>query len=218
MNNTRRSNMKRWTVFSLVVVFILGMTGCGGGGAKSGPESARGPDLAPEAAKEVVKKEPDWYKKPPSETGYQYAKGEATSASKQGARRKAINSLINDFQLKTKSITEGRSEDFFEELSQGDASDAISKYEQIQTVIWNGVVQNWEEVASETVVEQSTKDGKRSYIYRTYVLGRINLFAADERLLEQIKRDKELMTQLKATKALDKMREDLDKYKDKFGM
>lgn len=204
--------MKRLTVLALAVAVIFGTAGCGTG-------LVGGPDIEPEASDEVIQKEPNWYKSPPNIEGYMAAKGEGTSASKQGARRKAINSLINDFQLKTKSIAEGRSEDFFKEVGGDYSSELRQQFEQIQTVIWNGVVENWEEVNSETVVERS-KDaaGKKSHIYRTYVLGRINRFEADQRLLERIKKEKELLTALEATQAYDKLQKDLDRYREKLGM
>ena len=205
--------MKRWTTVGLVAVFILGAAGCGGS------RSAGGPNLNPDATDEVIQKEPDWYKRPPSFDGYLVAKGEGTSASKQGARKKAINSLINDFQLKTKTITEGRSEDFFQEAGGDYSSELIQRFDQTQIVIWNGVVDNWEEYNSETVVERSMDaNGNKRHIYRTYLLGRINRHEADQRLLEKLKRDKELMDALEATKSYEKLQDDLDRYREKLGM
>ena len=49
-----------------------------------------------------------------------------------------------------------------------------------------------------------------------YILGAIDQGAADKKLLAQINRDKALRTAFEASKAQDKLQEELTKYKDSF--
>jgi hypothetical protein len=178
-----------------------------------------GPSLVPGASKEVLAQEPDWYTNPPKEEGFIVGKGEGTSASKRGSRAKAKNDLINDLQQKSKVISEGRNEDFFKETGGDYDSEVYQQFEQIQTTVWNGVIENWTEKNSQTVVEASfDAQGNKKNIYRCYLLGEINVFLADQRLLEKMKLDKELMTAFQATQAYDKLQEDLERYKEKLGM
>ena len=90
-------------------------------------------------------------------------------------------------------------------------------FEEIQTTVWEGAVEGWNEIKSTTVVEKSTDANGRPYnIYRHYILAGIDQNAADKRLLAKIKMDKELKTAFEQTKSYDKLQADLDKYKDKL--
>ena len=53
---------------------------------------------------------------------------------------------------KTKSIAEGRSEDFFKETGENADSEIMQTFESTQNSIWNGAIENWVEFQSTTVV------------------------------------------------------------------
>ena len=144
-------------------------------------------------------------------------KAEGVSRDKSGARMKAQNMLINDFRQRTKSIAEGRSENFFKETGEDLDSEIMQSFSSIQNSVWNGAVENWVEFKSTTIIEKSTDDqGKPRNLYRHYVVAGIDQGAADKKLLAALKREKELMTAFEATKAYDKLQADLEKYKDKL--
>jgi len=181
-----------------------------------GPEGTGIEAINKEKALEQV---PTWYTTTPIEEGYIYAKGEGSSSIKRGARKIAINQLINDFQLKTKAITEGRSEDFFEQSGGAFDTAVKQRFEDSQAVIWSGVVQNYEETNTKTFADQTINTrGQKGEVYRTYVVARINRFDADQLLLEKLKNEQELLTAIAATNAYQKLRDDLERYRKKLGM
>ena len=178
-----------------------------------------GPKLDGYKTKEILEMEPAWYTDLKPEEGYVVGKGEGTSPAKVGARKIAVNNLLNDLSQKQKAITEGRSEDFFEQ-SGGDYDSSVRmQFEQIQANIWNESLIGYVEINSKTNPEKSeNKQGKSVTIYRTYITGKINKFTADQRLLEKIRMEEELLTAIKATEAYDKLQKDLEKYREKFDM
>ena len=194
--------------FSIAILFVIGCAG----GASSGSVN-----LVTEASTEIIDLEPVWWLNPEEREGYVVGKAEGVSRDKSGARMKAQNMLINDFRQRTKSIAEGRSENFFKETGEDLDSEIMQSFSSIQNSVWNGAVENWVEFKSTTIIEKSTDDqGKPRNLYRHYVVAGIDQGAADKKLLAALKREKELMTAFEATKAYDKLQADLEKYKDKL--
>ena len=149
--------------------------------------------------------------------GYVYGKGSGASRSKDGSRMKAKNDVINDLSQKSKVITEGRTSFFTSETGTDDDSELLEKFDNVQNTIWGGAVNGWVEIKSQTVVENTQdQQGKKKTIYRTYILGAIDQGAADKKLLAQINRDKGLRAAFEASKAQDKLEEELTKYRDSF--
>tara|TARA_X000001036_G_C20624020_1_gene784347 strand:- start:84 stop:689 length:606 start_codon:yes stop_codon:yes gene_type:complete len=197
-------------VIYIIILSLFIFSGCA-------RKAVSGVSLSAEATKEIVQDEPKWYTKVEERKGYKAGKGEGVSRDKRGARKKAMNAIINDFQQKTKAITEGRSDDFFKEVGSGASSTIYNDYKDTQITIWNGSVSEWVEWQSATVVEKSVDENGRPYnIFRHYIIGGIDEAAADRKLLQEIQRKKELATALEGSKAYNKLLEDLERYKDKF--
>ena len=187
--------------------------------AGSKPESnASGrASLFSEQVAEVIANEPDWWTNPDEKEGFVYGKGSGASRSKDASRMKAKNDVINDLSQKSKVITEGRTSFFTSETGTDENSELLEKFDNVQNTVWGGAVDGWVEIKSQTVVENSQdQQGKRKTLYRTYILGAIDQGAADKKLLAQINRDKALRAAFEATKAQDKLQEELTKYKDSF--
>ena len=197
--------------FSGILIFI---SGCGSTSQNKGSNRAI---LFSEQVNEVIQKEPEWWTNPEEKEGYVYGKGSGASRSKDGSRMKAKNDVINDLAQKTKVISEGRTSFFLQETGTDDSSEIMEKLDNVQNTVWGGAVNGWVEVKSQTVAE-NTQDsqGRKKTIYRTYILGAIDQGAADKKLLAQINRDKQLRTAFEASKAQDKLQEELTKYKDSF--
>ena len=102
--------------FSIAIFFLIGCAG----GASSGSVN-----LVTEASTEIIDLEPVWWLNPEEREGYVVGKAEGVSRDKGGARMKAQNMLINDFRQRTKSIAEGRSENFFKETGEDLDSEII---------------------------------------------------------------------------------------------
>ena len=197
---------------SIVIAVSLFLINC------SNPPQT-GPRLDGVKPEQILEMEPLWYTDLEPQEGYIVGKGEGTSPAKVGARKIAVNNLLADLAQKQKVITEGRSEDFFGQ-SGGDYDSSVKmQFEQIQANIWNETLVGYEEIKSKTVPEKSeNKQGQKVTIYRTYITGRISKFTADQRLLEKIQMEEELLTAVKATEAYEKLQKDLEKYREKFDM
>jgi len=198
---------------SYVIAVSLFLINC------SNPPPTTGPKLDGDDPKEILEMEPEWYISIEPQEGYTVGKGEGTSPSKVGARKIAIDNLLADLGQKTKAISEVRTESFFGQTGGDYDSSVRQQFEQIQSSVANASLDNYEEIRSATRPEDSVnKEGRKVTIYRTYVTGRISRFSADQRLLEKIKMEEELLTAIKATEAYDKLQKDLEKYREKFNM
>jgi len=198
---------------SLILLTSLFLVHC------SNPPPTSGPALDGNDPKQILETEPDWYRNQKDEDGYTVGKGEGTSPSKAGARKIAVDNLMADLGQKTKTISEVRTESFFGQTGGDYDSSVRQKFDQIQSSISNAVLENYEEDQTATFAEKSVNsEGRSLTIYRTYVTGKINRFTADQRLLDQIKMEEELLTAVKATEAYDKLQKDLEKYREKFNM
>ncbi len=208
--------MKKVITGSVILSIVLGLSGCGG--TKPSKPVLKGPDISPEASREIVEMVPSWYTEPQQKEGFITGKGEGASAGKHVSRMKAITALVSDFRIKMNAWTKGRGGKFAEELGGDYDSSLEQKYELVQNLVWEGAVKNWTEVNSVTVVER-TEDakGKRRNIFRTYIVGQLDRFQADAELLMKIKRDKELLMAFKETNAYEKLEEDLEKYRQRVG-
>jgi hypothetical protein len=196
---------------SLFIVLSLLVFSCAGNKGNSRAS------LFSESVAEVISNEPEWWTTPDEKEGYVYGKGSGASRSKDGSRMKAKNDVINDLSQKSKVITEGRTSFFTSETGTDDTSELLEKFDNVQNTIWGGAVNGWVEIKSQTVVENTQdQQGKKKTIYRTYILGAIDQGAADKKLLAQINRDKALRTAFEASKAQDKLEDELTKYKDSF--
>ena len=199
-------------IASSAIIFFI--TGCAGNTGNKGNSKA---SLFSESVAEVISNEPEWWTTPDEKEGYVYGKGSGASRSKDGSRMKAKNDVINDLSQKSKVITEGRTSFFISETGTDDDSELLEKFDNVQNTIWGGAVNGWVEIKSQTVVENTQdQQGKKKTIYRTYILGAIDQGAADKKLLAQINRDKALRTAFEASKAQDKLVEELTKYRDSF--
>jgi len=192
----------------LVAAFIF--SACGG--SRSGSVN-----LTPGANTKTVAMEPEWWKDYEEKEGYVMGTSEGLSRDKGGARMKAQNLILNDFRQKTKAIATGRSENFFKETGENLDSDIYQSFESIQNSVWEGAIEAWVEFNKVTVVEESTDgDGRRSNLYRHYILGGLDQAAADRKLLQAIKREKALFIEMEKTKTYKSLREDLERYKGKL--
>jgi len=198
---------------SLILLTSLFLVHC------TNPPPTTGPRLDGDDPKEILEMEPEWYISLELQDGYIVGKGEGTSPAKVGARKIAVNNLLSDFAQKQRVITEGRGEDFFGQAGGDYDSSVKQKFDQIQANVWNETLAGYEEIKSATRPEDSVnKEGQKVTIYRTYITGRISKFTADQRLLEKIQMEEELLTAVKATEAYEKLQKDLEKYREKFGM
>ena len=210
--------MKKMTqvILSLMAVFLI--IGCG---SKPTPRPATvprsGPDLEPPPTKEVIGKVPKWYKNTAAKDGWVYPKGEGTSSSKSLAREKAKTALSVDLREKIATLVEARRANFQKEVGGDYDSELFQEFSNTQVNIMNGLVGDWEEMKSKTVIESNPKKRGES-IYRCYITAKWNKHKADQILLEKLKNKEALRIAFEKTKVHEAMMQDLEKYKEKLGM
>ena len=193
--------MKRWTVFSLVVVFILGMSGCGGSGSVN---------LNPEATKATIKAVPKWYNNPVDyiPEGSIGERATETSRDMMIADEKAQNAARGALRLQIEDIGETGNTRFVKETGLDRDSEIVKRFEGGNVSASASVLRNTRVIKSETHVEQGG-------IYRAYVL----MTAPDPELelFRQLERDKELMEKFEQTEYFNGLSERIEKYKERQG-
>ena len=207
--------MKKITVnlsISLIALFFIGCA------VKKTP--SQDISIHAEATTTIMKSEPDWYKNcynMPEYKLFLIGKGEAASRDKLLSRKRAINALVNDLQRKKDVIAKGRADDFTEEQGTNASSKIIAKFESVEQSVWEGAVQDWAELNSETVIEPSVDANNQPYnIYRTYTIGGLDLNKAHKSLMAELENDQELLIAFKKNKSDEKLLEELVRYKDHF--
>ena len=204
-------------LLSLMAIFLI--VGCGGSKPSPRPVTAprSGPDLEPPPTKEVLGQEPKWYRTLKVPDGFIGVKGEGTSSSKGLARTKAKTMLTVDLKQKLEAVIEARTENFQKEIGGDFDSELIQEFTNLEKNIMNGLVGDWEEMKSKTVIESNPKK-KGESIYRCYITAKWNKHKADQILLEKLKNKEALRIAFEKTKAHEAMMQDLEKYKEKLGM
>lgn len=180
---------------SIVIVVLSFSFGCGG------PKSA---NLTPSANSETLKKMPDWYLSPPSGEESLYAAATMVSndvqMAVQKARVQAQAMLSEQLGQKLGSMTK----QFREEAGAADNSYMIESTTQVV-----------KSVTKQTLVgaELAKKDIQEDKgAWRAYVLMSLPLGDANRALLEQIRANNRLHTDLKASKAFQELEKELENY------
>jgi hypothetical protein len=190
--------MKRWTVFSLVVVFILGATGC----------SNESVDLNPKATESTIKSAPDWYTNPSDHIpeGSIGERATETSRDMMIADEKAQNAARGALRLQLEDIGETGNDRFVKETGLDGDSEIVKRFEGGNRSASASALKNSRVVKNQTRVE---KGG----IYRAYVL----MIAPDPQLelLRQLARDKDIMEKFEQTEYFNDLSDRLDKYKER---
>ena len=190
--------------YLIVPVITLMLLGCGG--------SVGGPDLSPEPTRKVMKNIPDWYLEPPPKEGYRYETGSATSQDLQLAVNKATLDAASRLAATIESEMEGYTKRVQEETGLGAGSDILDRYSQTQGQIIATSLKDYQVVKKEILEEKSNNQD----IFRSYILIEWNEGAANQRLLDQLKADKEIYDAIRATDLLNEMEEKVAAYRDRM--
>jgi len=183
-----------------IINFGLLIIGCG---------SKTGPDLSPEASTKIVKNLPDWYLNAPVTDGYKYAAAEATSQSMQLAVDKARVAAVSNLSQMINSEWNGYTKRVQEETGMGAESKLLDQFSTTQENVISNQLKNV--IVKEKEIQVENSDGTR--IYRTFVLVEFDENAAQDKLLAQIKADRELYDAIKASELVDEMEKKVEAYR-----
>jgi len=170
-------------------------------------------DLNPEANRKVVDNAPEWFKTNPEEEGFKFETASATSQDMQLAIDKARVSASTAMAGTVQAEYNGLAKSIKEETGREDDSDILDRFSQVQEQVIASSLGDLE-VAKKEIYAEKTKKGKN--IYRAYVLVKWNEGAAQERLLNRIKADKEIYEAIRASELYQEMEEKVEKYREKY--
>ncbi len=150
---------------------------------------------------------PEWYLNVPSDPQYLYASNTAASQDMQLSIDKATVSARTEIASQLEVKLASRTKLFQEEVGQGELGTVLEQFS----------------VATKTVVSQvmnGTTPSKKELVkdgdnWRAYVLIAYPLGAANQALMNQIKQNKALYTEFKATKAFEELEKDVKEYESK---
>ena len=193
----------KYILLALMITGVLVLTSCG---------SKRGPDLTPEPTRNIMKNIPDWYLNMPSEDGFRYETATATSQDAQMSVNKATLDAASRLAATIKSEMEGYTKRVQEENGFSDNSDLLDRYSQTQGQVIATSLQDYQVVKKELhEIKSNNQD-----IFRSYILIKWDEGAANKRLLDKIKADKEIYDAMRAADLLNEMEEKVNAYRQRI--
>ena len=189
--------------YLIVTVITFMVSGCG---------SVGGPDLSPEPTRKIMKNIPDWYLNTPLKEGFRYEAATATSQDLQLSVNKATLDAASRLAATIESEMEGYTKRVQEETGLGAGSDILDRYSQTQGQIIATSLKDYTVAKKEILEEKSNNQN----IFRSYILIEWNEGAANQRLLDQLKADKEIYDAFRATDLLNEMEEKVEAYRNRM--
>ena len=174
----------------------------------------KGSDLSPEASRKVLKNTPNWFMKTPTKEGFRYASATATSQDLQLAINKARLDAAQILAGEVTSEMNGLSKRAQEETGLGPESHIIDQFSQTQEQVITTSLQDWK-VSKKNIYRE--KNSKGNNIFRAYVLIEWDEGAAQKRLLDKIKSEKEIYEAIRATELYEEMEDKVEKYRERYG-
>ena len=194
------SHLNKYLILTVVAFMIIG---CG---------SVGGPDLSPEPTRKIMKNIPDRYLNTPSKEGFRYEAATATSQDLQLSVNKATLDAASRLAATIESEMEGYTKRVQEETGLGADSDILDRYSQTQGQIIATSLKDYTVAKKEILEEKSNNQD----IFRSYILIEWNEGAANQRLLDQLKADKEIYDAIRATDLLNEMEEKVEAYRNRM--
>ena len=190
----------------IMILFItLFFSGCG---------SSKGPNLSPEPTRKVMKNIPNWYIKTPKKEGFRYAGATATSRDLQLAVNKATQDAATQCAGSMDSEMNALVKRVREETGVSTDSDILDRFSQTQEQIISISLNDYDIVKKEILEESSDSQD----IFRAYILIEWDEGAAQKRLLDRIKADKEIYDAIRASELYEEMEQKVEAYRKRKGM
>lgn len=180
----------------LLVIPLLAALAVGCGGPKT-------TDLTPKANRETIKDMPEWFLETPNDPSYLFASATMTSRDLQMALTKSKTQAQRDLAEQLGTKLGALTKQFREEVGAQEDSELIeSSTEAIKLVTQQTL--NGARVDKKEVVAEGG-------IYRAYVLMSLPIGEANKALMEQIRANRRLYTEFKASKAFQELDAELEK-------
>ena len=171
-------------------------------------------DLNPEASMGTIKGAPEWYLETGKKEGFKLVSASATSQDMQLAINKAGVDAGNTLASMVRSEMNALVKRVREETGREDDSELLDQFSQVQEQVVATTLQDWS-VSKKEVMREKNSKGKN--IFRAYVLIEWDEGAAQKRLLDRIKNEKDIYEAIRATELYEEMEDKVEKYRERYG-
>jgi len=149
---------------------------------------------------------PKWYLKAPEKRGYRYATGTERGDEIQNAVDEATNIAVANLARTMETELNGNVNRVQDEVRD---RTAVDQFTNTQEGVYSVALKDWRVARQEIVKDKG--------LYRAYILVEWDAGAAQKRLLDKIKADKELYEAIRATELMDEMERKVDEYRKRKG-
>jgi hypothetical protein len=177
------------TLTALVAMVIL--VGCGGSN---------------QTVKETTSDVPDWFSSVPQDPNYLFAAQTAVSQDLQLSIDKATTGARTEIGRQMEIKVNGLQKKFEEEVGTGDNAQLLSQFTQASKTVVSTTL-----TGSRIKYQKQMKEGNG---WRTYVLMEYPIGAANQALMESIKKNNEMYTRFRSTEAFKDLDSEVNKYED----
>lgn len=181
-------------ILSVLFILCLALTVFNCGGSKQGLSDADEGDV------------PDWFTNTPQDPNYLFAATTASSRDLQIAIDKAVQAARVEIGRQTDVRIQGIQKRFDEEVGIGDDAELLQSFTAAsKTVVSTSLA------GSRISKQKQSKDGN---LWRAYVLVEYPIGAANEALMQAIKKSQQMYTRFRATEAFKDLDAEVAKYEE----
>lgn len=177
--------------FSLLLILVLAVFGCGGSKA-----------LQTTSEGEV----PDWFSTIPQDPNFLFAANTATSQDLQLAIDKAVTAARAEIGRQMEVRIKSLQKRFDEEVGFGEDAQLLQQFTSATKTVVSASL-----TGSRTKYQKQVKDGNR---WRSYVLVEYPIGAANEALLQQLKKNNQTYTRFRASETFKELEEEVQKFEE----
>lgn len=176
---------------ALFIFFIVGLIGCS---SQKALQTADAGDI------------PDWYSNPPQDPNYMYASNTQSSQDMQLAVDKATAAGRADIGRQIETRIQGLQKRFSEETGTGNDAQLLQMFTEAEKTVVSTTLSG-SHVKSHKIV----KDGD---LWRAYVLVEYPIGAANQALMEQLKKNDQMYTRFRASQTFKELDDEVKKYEE----
>lgn len=184
--------MRTLMIAAMLVVVVAVLAGCGGGPQTM--QSTTTDDM------------PVWYPNPPQDALYLRSANSAASQDLQVAIDKASAGARTELGRMLETKVNALQKKFEEETGTGTDAQLLQQFTQASKLVVSTTMNG-----SKMKDQKTVKDGA---MYRAYVMMELPIGAANETLLQEIKKNKELYTRFRASEAYKELDTEIQKYEE----
>ena len=149
---------------------------------------------------------PNWYNKLPTKRGYRYAAGTERGDEIQNAVDEATEIAVANLGRYMETEISGLVRRAQEEVND---RAAVDRFQTTQEEVYSIALKDWRVARQEIVKDKG--------LYRAYVLVEWDEGAAQKRLMDKIKSDKELYEAMRASQLFEEMEQKVEEYRKRRG-